>query len=75
MLQEKGLVDMRVVKATGRERFAEMAFDEADNIVKDMSNGRCWVQKVTVKEHDANSATCELADTQKFRFVGQQSGI
>ena len=75
MLQDKGLIDMRVVKATGCERFAEMAFDKADAIVKDISNGRCWVQKVTVKEHDANSATCELADTQRFRYAGQQSGI
>ena len=69
MLQEKNLVDMRVVDATGCERFAEMAFDEAERIVNDISNGRCWVQKVTVKEHDANSATCELADTQKIRFT------
>jgi len=68
-LQDKGLIDMRIVEATGCERFAEMAFDQADIIVKDISNGRCWVQKVTVKEHDANSATCELADTQKFRFT------
>jgi hypothetical protein len=76
MLNDKGLIDMRVVKATGCERFAEMAFDEAERIVNDISNGRCWVQKVTVKEHDANSATCELADTQKFRFIDQgQSGI
>ena len=69
MLNDKGLIDMRVVDATGCERFAEMAFDEANEIVKVISSGRCWVQKVTVKEHDANSATCELADTQKFRFV------
>ena len=76
MLNDKGLIDMRVVDATGCERFAEMAFDEANEIVKVISSGRCWVQKVTVKEHDANSATCELADTQKFRFVdGSQSGI
>jgi hypothetical protein len=75
MLQDKGLIDMRIVDATGCERFAEMAFDQADKIVNDISNGRCWVQKVTVKEHDANSATCELADTQKIRFAGQQSGI
>ena len=76
MLNDKGLIDMRVVDATGCERFAEMAFDEANEIVKVISNGRCWVQKVTVKEHDANSATCELADTQKFRFVdSSQSGI
>lgn len=75
MLRDKGLVDVRVVKATGCERFAEMAFDKADEIVKDISNHRCWVQRVTVREHEANSATCELADTQRFRFSGQQSGI
>jgi hypothetical protein len=73
MLQDKGLIDMRVVDATGCERFAEMAFDQADKIVNDISNGRCWVQKVTVKEHDANSATCELADTQKIRFVNSET--
>jgi hypothetical protein len=72
MLQDKGLIDMRVVDATGCERFAEMAFDQADKIVNDISNGRCWVQKVTVKEHDANSATCELADTQRMRFVNSE---
>ena len=69
MLNDKGLIDMRVVDATGCERFAEMAFDEANEIVKVISNGRCWVQQVTVKEHDASSATCELADTQKIRFT------
>ena len=75
MLRDKGLIDLRIVKATGCERFAEMAFDKADEIVKDISNHRCWVQRVTVREHEANSATCELADTQRFRFSGQQSGI
>ena len=68
MLEDKGLVDIRIVKATGCERFAELAFDKADEIVKDISNGRCWVQRVTVREHEANSATCELAGTQKMRF-------
>ena len=69
MLADKGLIDLRVVGAVGCERFAEQAFDEAERIVNDISNGRCWVQKVTVREHEANSATCELADTQKIRFV------
>ncbi len=63
---------MQVVGSTDCERFAEQAFDEAERIVNDISNGRCWVQKVTVKEHDANSATCELADTQKIRFVNSE---
>ena len=75
-LADKNLIDLRVVGAVGCERFAEQAFDEAERIVNDISNGRCWVQKVTVREHEANSATCELADTQKIRFTNNgQSGI
>ena len=46
-----------------------MAFDKAEEIVKELTNGRCWVQSVTVREHEANSATVELADTQKIRFI------
>ena len=67
-LAKKDLVDLRIVSATGCERFAEMAFDKADEIVKDISNGRCWVQSATVREHAHNSATCELADHQKIHF-------
>ena len=65
-LAKKDLVDLRIVSSTGCERFAEMAFDEADKIVKELTNGRCWVQRVTVREHEANSATCELNDHQKI---------
>jgi|TARA_R110000851_G_scaffold79763_17_gene175665 6-pyruvoyltetrahydropterin/6-carboxytetrahydropterin synthase len=68
MLQEKNLIDMRLVTATGCERFAEMAFDKADEIVKELTDGRCWVQKATVREHEANSGTVELADHQKMIF-------
>lgn len=68
MLQEKNLIDMRVVSATGCERFAEMAFDEANRIVKELTDNRCWVQKVTVKEHEANSATVELNDHVKVHY-------
>lgn len=69
MLQDRGLIDMRVVPATGCERFAEMAFDKAEEIVSKLTDGRCWVQSVTVREHEANSATVELADHQKLRFI------
>ena len=68
-LADKGLIDLRVVGGVGCERFAAQAFDEADRIVKDLTDGRCWVQKCTVREHEANSATVELADTQKMRFL------
>ena len=68
MLDEKNLIDLRMVGGTGCELFAEMAFDEAQKIVNDLTDGRCWVQRVTVREHEANSATCELADHQKIRY-------
>jgi 6-pyruvoyltetrahydropterin/6-carboxytetrahydropterin synthase len=68
MLADKKLIDVRQVTATGCERFAEMAFDKAEEIVRDLTNGRCWVQRVTVREHEANSATVELADTQRITY-------
>ena len=68
-LAKKDLVDLRIVSATGCERFAEMAFDKAEEIVSELTDRRCWVQSVTVREHGHNSATVELADHQKMRFL------
>ena len=64
-LQEKNLVDLRIVPATGCERFAEMVFDFAQDLVNDLTDGRCWVQEVTVREHGHTSATVERNDHQK----------
>lgn len=66
-LEEKKLVDLRIVPATGCERFAEMVFDYADKLVSELTEGRCWVQEVTVREHGHNSATVEVNDHQKTR--------
>ncbi len=35
-LAKKDLVDLRIVSATGCERFAEMAFDKAEEIVRNL---------------------------------------
>ena len=67
-LEAKKLVDLRIVPATGCERFAEMIFDYANTLVSELTNGRCWVQEVTVREHGHNSATVELNDHQKLYF-------
>ena len=66
MLQEKNLIDMRLVPAVGCERFAEQVFDFAQDLVDDLTDGRCWVQEVTVREHEHNSATVERNDHQKI---------
>ena len=67
-LQEKSLVDLRIVPATGCERFAEMVFDYAQDLVSELTDGRCWVQEVTVREHGHNSATVERNDHQKINY-------
>ena len=67
-LHEKSLVDLRIVPATGCERFAEMVFDYAQDLVSELTDGRCWVQEVTVREHGHNSATVERNDHQKINY-------
>jgi len=57
-LQNKSLVDLRIVESTGCERFAELTFDKASSIIADKYGDRCWVESVTVREHESNSATC-----------------
>ena len=58
LLQQANLIDMRVVPAVGCERFAELTFDKASSIIEAKYGDRCWVESVTVREHEANSATC-----------------
>ena len=57
-LADKNLVDLREVEAVGCERFAELTFDKASSIIADKYGDRCWVESVTVREHESNSATC-----------------
>ena len=65
---DRNLLDLRIVPATGCERFAEMVFDYAQDLVSELTDGRCWVQEVTVREHEHNSATVERNDHQKINY-------
>ena len=58
LLADRDLIDMRLVDAVGCERFAELTFDKASSIIADKYGDRCWVESVTVREHESNSATC-----------------
>jgi 6-pyruvoyltetrahydropterin/6-carboxytetrahydropterin synthase len=60
-LEKKNLVDLRLVDAVGCERFAELTFDKAQSIIEAKYGDRCWVESVTVREHESNSATCRRA--------------
>lgn len=57
-LDKKGIIQLRVLeKGVGVERVAEMVHSITDNHIKALTNGRCWVDKVEVFEHEDNSAT------------------
>ena len=53
---------MREVSSTGCERFAELTFNEASRIIESKYGKRCWVESVTVREHEHNSATVRRID-------------
>ena len=57
LLADRNLIDMRLVDAVGCGRFAELTFDKASSIIEELYGDRCWVESVTVREHEANSAT------------------
>tara|TARA_Y200000002_G_C22478531_1_gene577731 strand:+ start:77 stop:532 length:456 start_codon:yes stop_codon:yes gene_type:complete len=57
-MHENGIIDMVTVEDTGCEVFAKIAMERAKQFIENITEGRCWVESVTVREHGANSATC-----------------
>lgn len=58
-LQEEGLAEVVVVNGVGCEKFAEHAFHFANDLVKELTGGRCYCVACEVREHGANSAIYE----------------
>lgn len=58
-LESKGLAEIRVFDGVGAEKFAEHAWAFADQLVRKMTDDRCWCVKAEVAEHGANSAIYE----------------
>jgi 6-pyruvoyltetrahydropterin/6-carboxytetrahydropterin synthase len=55
-LHNMGGCDLRIMDAVGIEKTAEWCFKTAQTYLKEKYNDRCWVEKVEVYEHEANSA-------------------
>jgi 6-pyruvoyltetrahydropterin/6-carboxytetrahydropterin synthase len=55
-LEKKGLAELTIMDGVGAEKFAEHAWRYANELVKEMSNGRCWCVEAECAEHGANSA-------------------
>lgn len=56
-LDKKGIIQLRIMdKGVGVERVAETVFNIANEYIKSLTSGRCWVDQVEVFEHEENSA-------------------
>jgi len=55
-LNETGTIQLRIVKATGAEKFAEFIFNKLNEFVKEETNNRVKVAQVEFMEHNKNTA-------------------
>jgi len=54
-----GVAQVRIVEATGAEKFAELVYYKVNDFIHLETNGRVKVTKVEFREHDRNSAIFE----------------
>lgn len=55
-LDEKGVVQLRVLPNAGMEGTAKFVYDKVSTIIKHNTNGRVRITKVEVRENEKNSA-------------------
>jgi 6-pyruvoyltetrahydropterin/6-carboxytetrahydropterin synthase len=60
-MQVAGVIDLRVVQATGCEMFAKIVMDKWYDLYNHSGLQRVRLVEVEVREHEGNSAICKLA--------------
>ena len=55
-LQYHGILQLRIVPATGAEKFAEFIYNKLNKFVKEETNNRVKIKQVEFREHGKNSA-------------------
>ena len=58
-LEQLGLAEIRLFDGVGAEKFAEHAFNFADELIRVKTDNRCYCVRVECAEHGANSAIYE----------------
>jgi 6-pyruvoyltetrahydropterin/6-carboxytetrahydropterin synthase len=56
-MNKDGIIQLRVLPATGCERFAEFLYDTINTFLAKETKGRVKATKVEVYEHERNSAS------------------
>lgn len=55
-LDQKGVIQLRVLPNCGMEGTAQYVFHEVDQMIRQKTNNRAWVVSVEVRENEKNSA-------------------
>jgi 6-pyruvoyltetrahydropterin/6-carboxytetrahydropterin synthase len=55
-MDKEGIVQLRIIPATGAEQFAKYIYDKVSEFIKIETEGRVRVVSVEFKEHNKNSA-------------------
>ena len=55
-MDKAGIVQLRIIPATGAEKFAKFIYDKTSEFIKTETEGRVRVVSVEFKEHEKNSA-------------------
>ena len=58
-LDKQGLIQLRVVPATGAERFAQYIYDKVNPFIMQETDARVRIARVEFREHGKNSAIYE----------------
>ena len=56
-MHDDGIIQLRILPATGCERFAEFLFEKINTFLSEETDGRVRATKVEVYEHERNSAS------------------
>ena len=55
-MHNKGLIQLRIIPATGAEQFAKYIYDKLNTFVQEETEGRVKVTRVEFMEHSKNTA-------------------
>lgn len=61
-MNELGVIQLRIIPATGAEKFAEYIYNKLNTFVQEETDGRVRVTQVEFMEHNKNSAIYEGED-------------
>ena len=55
-MNEAKVAQVRIIPATGAERFAQFIYDKVNPFIEEETKGRVKISKVEFREHNKNSA-------------------